>query len=173
MWVKPLLIVGVLTLSSSSGESYNYHEDPKNAQETLLVLLIVFAFFFCVLVLIDIFNYMTCACCGRRINLRLTLNLLLIYHLQNRSPRYIFHQTKVKVVFISLHTPTILCCSGGITSVRRGVLPRGYGDLYLGQDCIKLSHCDQPVLIVLSNMYINEWSVLFCSFDNCTITIEI
>lgn len=55
----------------------------------------------------------------------------------------------------------ILCCSCGIASVRRGVLPRGYGDLYLGQDCIKLSHCDQPVLIVLSYMYINEWSVLF------------
>lgn len=107
MWIKPLLIVGVLTLSSSSGESYNYHADPINAQETLLVLLIVFAFFFCVLVLIDIFNYMTFACCGRRINLILTLNLLLIYHLQNRSPRYIFHQTKVKVVFVSLHTPTI------------------------------------------------------------------
>lgn len=41
-----MLTVGVLTLSSSSGESYTYHADPINAQETLLVLLIVFAFFF-------------------------------------------------------------------------------------------------------------------------------
>lgn len=60
----------------------------------------------------------------------------------------------------------ILCCSCGIASVRRDALPRGYGDLYLGQDCIKLSHCDQPVLIVLSYMYINEWSVLFCHFPH-------
>lgn len=34
-----MLTVGVLTLSSSSGECYNYHTDPINAQETLLVLL--------------------------------------------------------------------------------------------------------------------------------------
>lgn len=93
------------------------------------------------------------------------LELTGIYLLLSRSPKYIVHQTKLKVVFISLHTfmsqLEILCCSCVIASVRRGVLPRGYGDLYLGQDCIKLSHCDQPVLIVLSYMYINEWSVLF------------
>lgn len=30
MWVKFLLIVGVLILLFSSGESYNYYEDLKN-----------------------------------------------------------------------------------------------------------------------------------------------
>lgn len=64
-----------------------------------------------------------------------------IYLLLSRSPKFIFHQTKLKVVFISLHKfmsqLEILCCSCVIASVRRGVLPRGYGDLYLGQDCIK------------------------------------
>lgn len=90
------------------------------------------------------------------------LELTGIYLLLSRSPKYIVHQTKLKVVFISLHKfmsqleILVLCCSCVIASVRRGVLPRGYGDLYLGQDCIKLSHCDQPVLIVLSYMYINE-----------------
>lgn len=103
MWIKPLLIVGVLTLSSSSGECYKYHEDPINAQETMLVLLSSL-FFFCVLVLIDIFNYMSDLCMLWETNqfdhdFELTgIDLLL-----SRSPKYIVHQTKLKVLFISLH----------------------------------------------------------------------